>query len=870
MTLDLPTGILTFLFTDIEGSTHLLQDLGSGYAAVQDNHALLMRQAISEAGGTEVRTVGDAFFAVFSSALDAMRAATSAQRAFATSPWPHGEPLLVRMGMHTGQGTLGGDDYIGIDVNRAARIAAVGYGGQVLVSDATRGLVEQDLPEGLRLRDLGTHRLKDLARPMRIWQVDIEGLPTEFPALRTTDARPTNLIPERTSFVGRAREKAMVADLMEAHRLVTLTGPGGTGKTRLALAVAAQRIDAFPDGVFMVDLSAITEPALIPSAIASATGAREEPARPVLDTLADQLRTRTTLLVIDNFEQVTDGASVVERLLDEAPGLTVLVTSRVPLHLYGEQEFSVPPLGLPDGTGSAGPESIEGFEAVALFVERVRAVLPEFRITDENATEVAEIIAHLDGLPLAIELAAGRAKILSPEAMRDRLRLQLLAGGARDLPERHRTLRATIGWSHDLLDEPERRLFARLGAFAGGCTLGAAEEVCGQGLDMDVLDGLASLVDNSLLRRTEGPEPRFSMLETIREYAVERLADSGEEAEIRGLHVGMFLALAGEAEPLFLGVSSADWLDRFEVELDNVRGALAWTVATDDASTGLRLATALRQFWQRRGHLTEGQTWIERLLAMSSADVDDALRARSLGALGRIAYRKNDDWAVVRSAHQEAAVIAERLGDPMLLAAASLDLSYVALLDDDYQRGRELLGESLTLANALADQHLIAEVTAGLSFHEFFSGSPEKGIPLLQKAIAMQRDLGEELLAAGNLIGLANANVKVGDVESASMHARDAIQTLFAARDDLAAGGALMVLALIENEQGGHERAARLIGSASRIRDESGGGFPQNMAERVGDPEADARLHLGDEAYERAWAEGYEMDRESLMAYALQ
>ncbi len=866
--LDLPTGILTFLFTDIEGSTRLLQDLGSGYAAVQDNHALLMRQAISEAGGTEVRTVGDAFFAVFPSALGAVRAATSAQRAFATRPWPHGEPLLVRMGMHTGQGTLGGDDYIGIDVNRAARIAAVGHGGQVLVSDATRGLVEQDLPEGLRLRDLGTHRLKDLARPMRIWQLDIEGLSTEFPALRTTDARPTNLIPERTSFVGRAREKAMVADLMEAHRLVTLTGPGGTGKTRLALAVAAQRIDAFPDGVFMVDLSSITEPALIPSAIASATGAREEPARPVLDTLADQLRTRTTLLVLDNFEQVTDGASVVERLLDEAPGLTVLATSRVPLHLYGEQEFPVPPLGLPDGTGSAGPESMEGFEAVALFVERARAVLPEFRITDENATAVAEIIAHLDGLPLAIELAAGRAKILSPEAMLARLRLPLLAGGARDLPERHRTLRATIGWSHDLLDEPERRLFARLGAFAGGCTLGAAEEVCAHGLDMDVLDGLASLVDNSLLRRTEGPEPRFSMLETIREYAVERLADSGEEAEVRGRHVGMFLALADEAEPLFLGVSSADWLDRFEVELDNVRGALAWTVATDDAPTGLRLATALRQFWQRRGHLTEGRTWIERLLAMNSADVDDALRARSLGALGRIAYRKND-WAVVRSAHEEAAAIAERLGDPVLLAAASLDLSYVAILDEDYQRAQELLNESLTLAKAAGELHLIADATAGLSFHAFFSGSPENAIPLLEDTIAMQRELGEELLAAGNLIGLASARLKTGDVQTADGHVRDALDTLFSSRDDLAAAGALVVLALIENAGGRYERAAHLIGSASRIREESGGGFPQKMADRVGDPEAEARLHLGDEAYERAWAEGYEMDRESLMAYAL-
>ena len=867
---DLPTGIVTFLFTDIEGSTRLLQTLGPDYASVQDDHTRLMREAIAEGGGVEIRTEGDAFFVVFPTALGAVRTAAAAQRALGSHPWTHGEPLRVRMGMHSGEGTLGGDDYIGIDVNRAARIAATGFGGQVLVSDSTRALVEHDLPESLRLRDLGTHRLKDLPHPMRLWQLDIEGVVTDFPALRTIDARPTNLTLQRTSFVGRAREMARVSDLMSAHRLVTLTGPGGTGKTRLALAVAAQLIDAFPDGVFMVDLSSIIEPALVPSAIATAAGVVEEPARPVVDTLAEHLRTRQVLLVLDNFEQVTEGAAVVQRLLDEASGVKVLATSRVPLHLYGEQEFGVPPLVVPDPAGSPTPATIGEFEAVTLFVERVCALLPEFRLTNENATAVAELIAHLDGLPLAIELAAGRAKILSPEAMLARLRLPLLASGARDLPERHRTLRATIEWSYDLLDEPERRLFAQLAVFGGGCSLEWAETVCGPGADADVLDGLASLVDKSLIRRTEGPraEARFSMLETIRDYALERLAASGEEPEVRRRHAEMLLGLAEEAEPRFLGVDSADWMDRFDRELDNVRGALTWSVETDEAPAGLRLATALRQFWLRRGHLTEGRTWLERLLALRSARAGDALRAKALGALGRIAYRQND-FAMVRSAHQEAAEIAGQLDDPVLLAGALHDLSYVPLLDEDYPRARELLGESLALAKASGDPHLIAEVTGGVSFHEFFSGSPEKSIPLLEETIALQRQLGEQLVAAGNLIGLANATLIVGDVETARGHARDALETLFPARDDIAAGGALMVLAIIENAAGDHERAARLTGAATRLRDEAGGGFPPAMASRAGDPETDGRRHLGKEAYERASAEGYAMDSDALVAYAL-
>src|SRR6266542_2088011 len=542
---ELPTGTVTFLFTDIEGSTRLLQELGDRYAAVRDEHAEIVRRAIAEGDGVEVSTVGDSFFAVFRSPAGAVRAAVVAQRGLAAHDWSPPLAVRVRMGLHTGEGIPGGDSYVGIDVNRASRIADAAHGGQVIVSDATRGLVEHALPEGTSLRDLGEHRLKDIIHPERLHQLVVEGLPADFPPPRTVDARPNNLPAQLTSFVGREEDVAEVERLLARPRLLTLTGAGGTGKTRLALQVAAKMLKEFRDGAYFVDLSSVTDPALVPSAVAGALGVPEVAGRPILDGVKDHLRDRELLLVIDNFEQVAEAGPVIEDLLTAAPGLKVLVTSRVVLSLRGEHEYVVPPLEPPDPERLPDVLTLGRFEAVQLFTERALAVQPGFRLTEENAPAVAEITARLDGLPLAIELAATRTKLLTP-------------------PQRQRTLRDAIAWSHDLLGGADRALFARLSVFRGGWTLEAAEAVCDpEALGLDVLEGLGSLVDKSLVRMTgpDGGEPRFSMLETIREFGQEALRAVGDLDSVRRRHAEYFLGLAVEAESHLTGDDQVEWLD---------------------------------------------------------------------------------------------------------------------------------------------------------------------------------------------------------------------------------------------------------------------------------------------------------------------
>ncbi|HEX9235047.1 MAG TPA: adenylate/guanylate cyclase domain-containing protein, partial [Actinomycetota bacterium] len=551
---DLPVGTVTFLFTDIEGSTNLARTLGDRWAGVLEDHHAILRRAVRGRGGIDIRTEGDALFAVFTSAVDAVAACAEAQRDLAGHHWPEDGPVRVRMGLHAGEGRRGGDEYVGLDVHRAARISAAGHGGQVLISEATRALVADKLPDGVTLRDLGKHRLKDFEEPQRIYQLAVEGLPSEFPPVRTLEV-PTTLPPQRTSFLGREREVEEISALLAETRLLTLTGPGGTGKTRLAMKVASDHVDRFSDGVFFADLSPIVDPALVPSVISQALVVRDEPGRDLLDTLADYLRDRHVLLVLDNVEQVIECALAVARLLDSAPRLTVLATSRVPFHVSGEREYQVPPLSVPDPRQASDLELITRSESVALFAERAAAVRSGFRVTTENAAAVAEIVARLDGLPLAIELAASRLNLLTPQALLARLteRLPLLTGGARDLPERQRTLRGTIEWSHELLQPELRRLFARLSVFSGGWTLESAEAVCGPGLELDVLEGSSTLVDASLVHRLElaDGEPRFTMLETIREYAANQLSQSGEEPELRRRHAEHFRDLAERYDPGF-------------------------------------------------------------------------------------------------------------------------------------------------------------------------------------------------------------------------------------------------------------------------------------------------------------------------------
>src|SRR5437868_10314346 len=566
----LPAGTLTFLFTDIEGSTKLQTELGTDrYQDVLEAHTRILRDAFKD-GGFEVRVEGDALFVVFPVAVNAVRAAAAAQRGLAKATFPHGATVRVRMGMHTGEGRPAtadaGADYVGIDVNRAARVAAAGHGGQVLITQATATLARADLRDGLSLRDLGEFRLKDLANPERLFQLVIGGGVADFPPIRSLDQAPTFLPSQPSTFVGREREIAEGKRLLGGTRLMTLTGPGGTGKTRLSLRIAEESAHDFADGTFFVPLAPITDPDLVPSTIAHTLGVQVGGSETPLTRVLDHVRGKRLLLVLDNFEQILPAAPVVGEILGASPVLKVITSSRAPLRIAGEQEFPVPPLELPDPERLPALEVLAQSDAVRLFVERAMAVRPDFHVTAENAAAIAEIVYRLDGLPLAIELAAARVKVLTPQAMLPKLRqgLDVLASSARDLPERQRTLRGAIQWSWDLLAPAERRLFARLGIFVGGAMLAQVETVCCRGAELgaDVLDILTALVDHSLVRQSEvGGEPRFRMLVTIGEFALEKLAESGERDEIAERHALAYLALAEEARAHLQGEGQKRWLD---------------------------------------------------------------------------------------------------------------------------------------------------------------------------------------------------------------------------------------------------------------------------------------------------------------------
>jgi predicted ATPase/class 3 adenylate cyclase len=859
---------VTFLFTDIEGSTRLLTQMGDGYSEVLARHSEIIRSGIVDHAGTEVATEGDSFFAAFSSATEALAAATAAQRALATAEWPQGAIVRVRMGLHTGEGRLGGDNYIGLDVHRAARIAAAGHGGQVLLSDATRVLIEGSLPSGVRLRGLGEHRLKDFDQPMRISQLEIDGLPALFPALKTLDARPGNLPEQLTGFVGRNRELAQVAELLSAHRLVTLTGPGGTGKTRVALRVASELLAEYRDGAFFVDLAPIRDPGLISLAVAKALGLGVDPGGDAMTTVRAQLSDRNLLLLLDNFEQVTEGATVVEEFLSNAPELRILVTSRIPLGIYGEQEYEVPPF---DTEGQPSSDAID------LFVERARAVRPAFELTDEHAATVADIVARLDGLPLAIELAAGQVRIFSPQAILLHLdrRLPLLASTSRGRPERQRTMSAAIEWSYDLLDEPEKRLFARLSAFAGGCSLEGAEAVGDPGdLGMPVLEGLGALVGKSLLRQSAGVgrEPRFSMLETILEYAGDRLRTDFDRDLTHHRMAEFFLAFAEEAEPHLTREEQAIWLDGCERETTNLRRALDWAVEAGQPDIGLQIASALWRFWQQRGPMWEGRRALDRLLTLPASS--SAIRAKALGAASALAWWDGDAPATRRYA-EEALHLAQQGGDRQAEIDALYNLAFPLLWSAvpgggmEVDRAEELFLRSQGLAEELGDRRGIGKALRGLGMVAAIArGDVPTAFPMLERAVELLEEVGDQSETVEALVVLGNAHRFTGDKAGAKRLYLRAIDLAYAAGNRPLATGLLFILTALEGETGRHERVATIWGAAAAAQDAVGALKPPGAVRLIGDPVATAREAVGDEAVERALAAGRMMDADAVIAYA--
>jgi len=834
----LPSGTLTFLFTDIEGSTKLLNALGTDrFHEVLAVHTKALREAFAD-GGTEIRTQGDSLFVVFHSAPKAVRATAAAQRALATARFPHDAVVRVRMGMHTGIGTPAsadaGADYVGIDVHRAARIAAIAHGGQVLISDATAALAGQDLGDGTTLRDLGEHQLKDLAQPERIFQLVIDSLPNDFPPLRSLDRTPNNLPTQLTTFIGRGAEIRDGLRLLDSTRLLTLTGPGGTGKTRLSLQLAAEVAHAFPDGAFWVPLAPISDPELVPSTIAHSLGVHVGGKEDPLERVLEHVRGKRMLLVLDNLEQILPAATSISALLASGPDLKVIASSRSPLRLSGEQEFPVPPLELPDPEHLPTLEALAQSDAVRLFVERARAVKPDFMVTAENASAVAEICNRLDGLPLAIELAAARVKLLAPQAMLPRLRkgLDLLASASPDRTDRQRTLRGAIAWSYDLLDEGLKRLFVRSGVFVGGAMLDQLEAVCGPASEIggDVLDRTAELLDDSLVRQTETEgEPRFRMLVTIREFALERLTASGEEAAIRDRHLATYLALAERAAPELQGAEQRRWLDLVELEHDNMRAALEHAISAGKVDAASRMVSAMWRLWQVRGYLREGLMWCERVLALR--DEDPRSRMRTLEAAGGIAYWMAD-MGVTERYYREAYDIAGSLGAEAERAKSAYNLSFVDMFsgESDHPTAMVLLEEALAIYRKLGDRAGLGRAAWALGsvYGEGRNRTHEdyvKAKTFAHEALAEHRALGNRFDIAWDLYSTGLAALRLGELDDADRDWREAIHMFVDAGDSSGIVLQLSNYAELAKMRGDIERHDTLVGAWTALSQRTGVGL---------------------------------------------
>ncbi len=772
------------LFTDIEGSTHLLQQLGERYADILAESRQLLRSAFQQWNGHELDTQGDAFFVAFARASDAVAAAVDGQRALASHRWPEGVTVRVRMGMHTGEPHLASEGYVGLDVHRAARIMSAGHGGQVLISQTTRDLVEHDLAEGIGLLDLGAYRLKDLQQKSHLFQLVIVNLPARFPPLKTLDTYPNNLPIQPTPFIGREREVEACKQLLarEEVRLLTLTGPGGTGKTRLGLQVAAELSEVFPDGVFFVNLAPVSDPAFVLPAIAQVLDVKELGGYTQLDLLQAFLREKQLLLLLDNFEQVVRAAVPVAELLAACPKLRIVVTSRMTLHVRAEHEFVVPPLVLPDPKRLPDLVAMSHYEAVELFVSRAQVVKPEFQLSNANAPAIAEICARLDGLPLAIELAVARIKLLTPQTLLARLGQQfaVLTGGPHDTPARQQTLRKTIDWSYDLLEEDEKRLFRRLAVFVGGCTLEAAGAVCNADQDLaeDVLDGVARLVDKSLLQQqaeVDG-EPRLLLLETIREYALERLEASGEAEAMRRQHATFFLQLSEESFPKMNSAEQSTWFKRLEADHDNLRAALRWTLERKP-QMGLRLAGVLSSgFWVSCNHESEGRSWLEQVLAQPDAEARTLARAKALRGLGLLAFNQGD-FPEAQRLLEESVSISREIGaaGKFDLAGALTTLAFVALLQGNPGDTRELTEESLRLFQELGVAWGAALALCHLGKATAELGDPRAARSLLEESAALFRVAGDRHLLALPIDALGLVALRQGDYAGAQTHFEEAL-----------------------------------------------------------------------------------------------
>ena len=898
----LATSAVTLLFTDIEGSTALWEQDGARMSQALAAHDALARRAVESHHGTVVKMTGDGMHAAFDDAQDALAATLALQQALADPAATHGVALRVRCGLHAGMVERRDNDYFGNPVNRAARIMSAAHGGQVLLSQAVADCIREILPAAVALRDLGRVRLKDLSTPEHVYQVVHPDLRQEFPALRSLEATPNNLPQQATSFIGREKELAELRQLLARSRLLTLTGAGGCGKTRLCLQVAAESLERFPDGAWLVELAPLADPGLVPQTVATVLGLKEEPGKPITQTLTEHLKDKQLLLLLDNCEHLLDGcAKLVDMLVRQCLPLTILANSREALGIGGEQAYRVPSLSLPDPKQAHTPASVAPFEAVQLFTERASLARAEFQVTAENAATLASICHRLDGIPLAIELAAARVRALSVEEINRKLdqRFRLLTGGSRTALPRQQTLRSLIDWSYDLLREPEKQLLQRLSVFAGGWRLEAAEQVCAgdRTEDWEVIDLLTSLCDKSLVpvEQKDG-HFRYRLLETVRQYARERLTESGHGEAVRDRHLGYFLTLAEEAEPKLQDAEQAEWLRRLEEEHDNFRSALEWSLSAAGSQEALRLCGALNRFWSTRGHLAEGREWCARVLAEEGAAERTLERAKALNAAGNLAWHQTD-YRAARALLEHSLAISRELGDCAGIGRSLNNLGNVAVEQGDYSAAQALYEESVAIRRELGDRRSMASVLGNLGYVAYELGDLTAARALSAEALAISRELGDRGRVADALNNLGNVAHDQGDFASArALHEeglaigrelgdRDAIATnlhslgavayfqgnFASARalyqeslenrrelgDRLGIARALEGLAAVDAARGSSLRAARIWGAAQRLRKAIESPLSPIELSRYDERVAAARAVVGDDAaFDHAWQEG--------------
>ncbi|HRJ72283.1 MAG TPA: adenylate/guanylate cyclase domain-containing protein [Terrimicrobiaceae bacterium] len=833
---DAPAGTFSFLFTDIVGSTRLWEQFPLAMGAALARHEEIIRGACLARNGHIFKTVGDAFCVAFPTPLDALWAAMDSQRALAAETWGEVGTLSVRMGIHTGAAEMRGGDYFGGTLNRSARIEAAAHGGQILISQITAELLEDDRPAGVGFQSLGSHRLRNLERPEHLYQVTAPGLPTGFPPPKSMEILPNNLPVQSTSFIGRDREMADLRRVLEKSRLITLIGTGGTGKTRLALETGAQVINEFPDGVWLAELAPISDPSRIVEVVAGALGVREEAERPLRQTLTNFLRSKNLLLILDNCEHLLAAtASLAADLLRACPKLKILAASRHSLGIAGESTFPVPPLGMLDTrlhelTGPDILARLSQFDAVKLFIERATAVRPDFVVTNANAPALAEVCSRLDGIPLAIELAAARIRVLDIGQIAARLgdRFQLLRGGSRAGLPHQQTLQALIDWSHDLLSDEERIVFRRLGVFVGGRTLGALETVCsGGGIEeFAILDLLQQLVDKSLVtvERDPGGESRYTMIESVWQYAREKLEDSGEGDAVRDRHLDYFLSWAEKASPRLEGPEQKDWLDLAQREVFNFRFAFEWAIKSRNTAKGIRLINALYRLIEIRSNLEEAREVSDRLMALEDEGVSTKLRADFRISAGRLAWAADRYDEAVRL-YAEAQPLYDSIGDEAGSALADMLTAFINRgnghhdeAERRFQRGREV-GRRLHRA------YLEAGCLSGLGSIALDRGDLVAARTLKEESLAIYERLGDRWIVGLILWGLTQVAIAQKDyvrAESALKDWSDISREL---------GNRWILPYILEChgnlalDTGDPQRAARLFGASDLQREHSGAQF---------------------------------------------